>query len=63
MPGVKFNDADLIGIPIRLTISSRSLRRGGIEYKLRKDKETDIIPPKELCARIRLDLSDSISRQ
>jgi len=63
MPGVKFKDADLIGIPIRLTISSRSLRRGGIEYKLRKDKETDIIPPKELCARIRLDLSDSISRQ
>lgn len=34
-PGVKFNDADLIGIPIRVTISERSLKQGGAEIKLR----------------------------
>jgi len=32
-PGVKFNDADLIGLPIRLTVSARAMktRRGGIQ--------------------------------
>jgi prolyl-tRNA synthetase len=38
-PGVKFNDADLIGLPIRLTVSERSLKEGGVEFKLRS--ETD----------------------
>lgn len=43
-PGVKFNDADLIGIPIRVTISERSLHAGGIEVKRRDQKEKTIIP-------------------
>ena len=43
-PGVKFNDADLIGNPIRLTISERSLKNGGIEYKRRDFPEKTIIP-------------------
>ncbi len=34
-PGVKFKDADLIGIPIRVTIGSRSLKQGGVEFSLR----------------------------
>jgi len=33
--GVKFNDADLIGIPVRLTLSRRTLKEGAIEVKLR----------------------------
>lgn len=43
-PGVKFNDADLIGNPIRLTISERSIKSGGIEFKLRHKSEKSIIP-------------------
>jgi prolyl-tRNA synthetase len=43
-PGVKFNDADLIGNPIRLTISERSLKSGGVEYKRRDKPEKLIIP-------------------
>ena len=43
-PGVKFNDADLIGNPIRLTISERSLKNGGVEYKRRDKPEKMIIP-------------------
>lgn len=43
-PGVKFNDADLIGIPIRLTISERSLKNGGVEYKRRDKPEKLVIP-------------------
>jgi prolyl-tRNA synthetase len=47
-PGVKFNDADLIGIPIRLTVSGRALATGGIEVKLRDKKEKEIIPLDEI---------------
>jgi len=37
-PGVKFNDADLIGIPIRITVSARNLGEGVIELK-RRDQD------------------------
>ncbi len=37
-PGFKFKDADLIGIPIRLTIGKRSLENGGLEFCLRSQK-------------------------
>jgi prolyl-tRNA synthetase len=43
-PGIKFNDADLIGNPIRLTISERSLKNGGVEFKLRHQADKAIIP-------------------
>ncbi len=42
-PGVKFNDADLLGIPLRLTVSSRSLSNGGIEIKSRTSENSQII--------------------
>ncbi|MCY4233659.1 MAG: proline--tRNA ligase [Bacteroidetes bacterium] len=43
-PGVKFADADLRGIPLRCTVSSRSLGRGGVEFGRRRSKDLDIIP-------------------
>jgi prolyl-tRNA synthetase len=43
-PGVKFNDADLIGIPVRLTVSARSLEAGGVEVKLRSQSTREVIP-------------------
>ena len=51
-PGVKFNDADLIGAPIRLTIGGRSLDRGGVELKLRREKEIDLVPLDEIVSRV-----------
>ncbi|MBL8763739.1 MAG: proline--tRNA ligase [Phycisphaerae bacterium] len=36
-PGVKFKDADLIGIPIRLTVGDKALAEGSVEFKLRTD--------------------------
>ncbi|TMC88783.1 MAG: proline--tRNA ligase [Chloroflexi bacterium] len=42
--GVKFNDADLVGLPIRAVVSRRSLKNGGIELKLRSQKESRIVP-------------------
>ncbi len=42
--GVKFNDADLIGLPIRVVVSKRSLKNGGVELKLRTQKMGRIAP-------------------
>ena len=41
--GVKFNDADLIGCPVRLTFGQRSLKRGGVEVKLRNASERTVV--------------------
>ncbi|MCD6288967.1 MAG: hypothetical protein J7M34_00585 [Anaerolineae bacterium] len=41
--GVKFTDADLIGLPWRITISPRSLKRGGIEVKARAEDRRSIL--------------------
>lgn len=49
--GVKFNDADLLGLPIRLTVSGRSLQNGGVELKLRHESEREIIPVDDIIAR------------
>ena len=43
-PGVKFKDADLIGVPIRITVSKRSLEEGGTEFKLRREEERQKVP-------------------
>jgi len=42
--GVKFADADLIGCPVRLTVSRRSLEAGGVEVKARAEKERQVVP-------------------
>jgi len=49
-PGVKFNDADLLGIPLRLTISRRTLEKKSIEAKWRTEKETGLLPLEKLAA-------------
>jgi prolyl-tRNA synthetase len=43
-PGVKFNDADLIGLPMRLTLGPRALRAGRVELKFRTSDETRLVP-------------------
>ena len=49
-PGVAFTEADLLGAPLRLTISPRSLEEGGIEVKWRGEAERSIIPEDGLPA-------------
>jgi prolyl-tRNA synthetase len=56
-PGVQFADADLIGLPIRLTISERSLQAGGIELKRRDEDESRIVAEGELVAQLRAELA------
>ena len=57
-PGVKFNDADLIGIPIRLTVSDRALQAGGIEVKRRDQKDKNIIPIEEIINHVNAMIAD-----
>lgn len=42
--GVKFKDADLIGIPLRVTIGAKGLDKGCIELRTRRDGKTDDVP-------------------
>lgn len=49
--GVKFMDADLMGMPLRITVSERSLKQGGVEFKPRKTGEVFIVPLDEAVAR------------
>jgi len=50
--GIKFADADLIGNPIRLVISKRSIENGGIEFKNRNEEKSEIIPFDKIFSRI-----------
>jgi prolyl-tRNA synthetase len=54
-PGVKFKDADLIGIPLRVTIGSKALAGGNIELKPRTEsdpKKADLVPLGDAVRRI-----------
>jgi prolyl-tRNA synthetase len=48
MPGEKFADADLIGIPLRAVVSARSMKEGGIEIKKRTEEKGKIVSLEEL---------------
>ena len=50
-PGVKFADADLRGIPLRITVSHRSLRRGGVEFGVRRERNPAIVPIPDVVSR------------
>jgi len=50
--GVKFKDADLIGIPVRLTIGDKALEQGGVEYKLRRDTgKAEVVPMADVVSK------------
>jgi prolyl-tRNA synthetase len=55
-PGVKFADADLIGLPLRLTVSKKALANGGVEVKARRETERQIVAPDEIVAWVRASL-------
>jgi prolyl-tRNA synthetase len=55
-PGVQFADADLIGLPIRLTVSERSLKAGGIELKRRDSADSRIVAEEALVSELRAEL-------
>lgn len=61
-PGIKFKDADLIGIPIRITIGSRSLEEGKVEMRERKSGKVELVPVENTVAAVRGFLSAGIAQ-
>jgi prolyl-tRNA synthetase len=55
--GTKFKDADLIGAPVRLTLTPRSLEKGGVEIKVRRETEGYIVPIEEAVAVVNREIS------
>ncbi len=51
-PGVKFNDADLIGLPVRITVATKALAAGGVEFKRRDSEAKEIVPLDDVLARL-----------
>jgi prolyl-tRNA synthetase len=62
-PGVKFNDADLLGIPLRLTLSPRTLQSQSVEAKWRTEKETQLLPLDNLAAQVKKLLNEDVKAQ
>jgi prolyl-tRNA synthetase len=50
--GVKFNDADLTGCPMRVTVGEKALKEGMVELKPRKEKENQLVSMNEIVERI-----------
>ena len=51
--GVKFNDADLLGMPVRVTVSPRSIENGGAEIKRRTTKDAQVVALGDAAAAVR----------
>jgi len=52
-PGVKFKDADLIGIPLRITLGEKNLKKGLVEIKKRKTGEVILVKEEEVLSRVK----------
>jgi prolyl-tRNA synthetase len=51
-PGVKFADADLVGLPHRIVVGDRGLKNGVVEYKRRTDVDAQELPPDAALAKL-----------
>ncbi len=61
-PGVKFKDADLIGVPLRITVGGRGLKEGIVEMKWRTEKDVAKVPLAEAEARVRAAVAGAPAR-
>jgi prolyl-tRNA synthetase len=52
-PGVKFKDADLLGMPLRVVVGAKGLKDGVVELRDRRTKDVWKVPPSELVAAVR----------
>ena len=59
-PGVKFKDADLIGIPLRVTIGAKGLEKGCVEVRSRRDGKSEDVPVAEARQRIETFVAENL---
>lgn len=55
--GVKLNDADLIGLPIRILVSNRTLESDSVEFKLRNEDVAEVVKMKDLANKVEENLN------
>ena len=60
--GVKFKDADLLGIPVRVTVGQKSLADGNVEVKLRCESVSSKISVKDATAKV-IELVNKLKEQ
>jgi prolyl-tRNA synthetase len=60
--GVKFKDADLLGIPVRVTVGSKSVAEGNVEIKLRRESGSQKVSIKEAADKT-IELVNSLKKQ
>jgi prolyl-tRNA synthetase len=60
-PGIKFKDADLIGIPLRVTVGARNLKEGNVELKARADGETMMVSFDDVAAQLQQRVADALT--
>ena len=56
--GVKFNDADLIGYPVRVTVGKKSAAEGTVEIKIRRTGEQEVVAIEKAADRVKEILAD-----
>jgi len=61
-PGVKFKDADLIGIPLRIVVGDKTLAKDSVEFKLRSEKEKILVPLKNAVLRAKEVVNQSLEQ-
>jgi prolyl-tRNA synthetase len=61
-PGVKFTDAELIGNPIRLSISKRTQEAGEVEPRRRTESESEMVPMDQIVGRVQAILEDLFAK-
>ena len=61
--GIKFNDADLLGIPLRLTLSPRTLKSQSIEVKWRTEEETQLLSLDNVTEEVKTLLGERLASQ
>jgi len=61
-PGVKFKDADLIGIPFRLTLGEKNLKKGLVEIRKRRTGEILLVKKEEAVSRIKEMITEEVGK-
>ena len=61
--GVKFKDADLLGIPLRIVVGEKGLKEGKVEFKKRTDPKASLVPAAEVVAMVRQAIAQMTNAQ
>jgi prolyl-tRNA synthetase len=62
-PGIKFKDADLIGIPLRIVVGSKNLAEGKVELKQRRSGDLELLPIPAALDRVKALVAEALEER